>query len=545
MANKDNGKSKAEIYREERKARLAQATKKNARKAKKNSKVSKLLKTVTAVVLAVAIVGLIGWRFADSSGFIQKNTTAMTIGDQKLSVRDFTYYYTLMYSYYAGQAKQAAQQGYSMGFDDTVPPDEQDYPTQEGEPQKTWAEELREQAIDRAQKYEMLYREAMKTGKYKLNDEEKKTIDEQIEKIRTIAAGGSLSLNAYLKGNYGKGINEKFLRSQLEKETIVQSYYEDKYEEFKKACTDKVISDIYNKDKDSYDVVNLRSFSFEGKDDATKKKADAMLAGITDEASFLRQAEKNTTVAKGKTYNADTETSAGYFYKSKSAIEGGISKEAADWAFADGRATGDKKVFKTDSAYVVLWVKTPQFPSATVDVRHILLSFKADPEDQSEATAEEKAAAKKKADEVYALYNKGKKTEDAFSALAKEHSTDPGSNTKGGLYDKMATGQMVAPFENWSFDSARKPGDTGIVETSYGYHIMYFVKKNPNEFAYKDAISQKQAEDNYAKYEEGLPKLPEYKVVSNNANIGKSMRNALDAIDNQIKQAKYASSYTG
>ena len=34
---------------------------------------------------------------------------------------------------------------------------------------------------------------------------------------------------------------------------------------------------------------------------------------------------------------------------------------------------------------------------------------------------------------------------------------------------------MVAEFNDWLFDSSRKPGDTGIVKTTYGYHIMYFV----------------------------------------------------------------------
>ena len=33
---------------------------------------------------------------------------------------------------------------------------------------------------------------------------------------------------------------------------------------------------------------------------------------------------------------------------------------------------------------------------------------------------------------------------------------------------------MVEAFENWSYDAARKPGDTAVVETEYGYHIMYY-----------------------------------------------------------------------
>ena len=34
---------------------------------------------------------------------------------------------------------------------------------------------------------------------------------------------------------------------------------------------------------------------------------------------------------------------------------------------------------------------------------------------------------------------------------------------------------MVTNFNDWCFDASRKTGDTDIVESSYGYHIMYFV----------------------------------------------------------------------
>ena len=34
---------------------------------------------------------------------------------------------------------------------------------------------------------------------------------------------------------------------------------------------------------------------------------------------------------------------------------------------------------------------------------------------------------------------------------------------------------VVEAFQDWSLDESRKTGDTGIVETDYGYHIMYFV----------------------------------------------------------------------
>ena len=55
-----------------------------------------------------------------------------------------------------------------------------------------------------------------------------------------------------------------------------------------------------------------------------------------------------------------------------------------------------------------------------------------------------------------------------------ENSAD-GSKYVGGLYTQVYQGQMVDAFNDWCFDASRQPGDTGIVETTYGYHVMYFV----------------------------------------------------------------------
>ena len=48
---------------------------------------------------------------------------------------------------------------------------------------------------------------------------------------------------------------------------------------------------------------------------------------------------------------------------------------------------------------------------------------------------------------------------------------------------------MVDPFSNWCFDSSRKAGDTAIVMTEYGYHIMYFVGTN-NELIWYHSAEQ-------------------------------------------------------
>jgi hypothetical protein len=497
----------------------------------------------------LALLCGIGWQIMGFTGVINIMTTTMTVGKEKISERDYDYYYVLMYNYTKNQAAQYQQQyNYNvMGFDATKAPDAQDYPQQVDGKTITWADYLGTSAIDRAQQYAVLYTEAL-NAKYKLTAAEQKTIDVQIEQIRATAAKQNMSLNAYLREFYGKGISERFLRAQLKKETIVSRFSTDKDNAFKKACTPAVVKKIYDADKSAYNVVSLRAFSFplttltaktgESSDSLAarqkaanakvKAKADAMLAAVTNDATFISLSKANKVVATGTTYDPDGETA--NFYKSKSTLESSISKDAAAWAFANGRVAGDKKVFATDTAYFVVWLKTPQFPSYTVNVRHILLSFKSDSSDTSAATTAEIAAAKVKADSIYAQWKAGKRTEASFAALAKTDSTDTGSNTKGGLYEKVTTGQMVAPFENWSFDPARKPGDTGIVKSTYGYHIMYFVKANPTDFAYIATITNdKSTKDNDA-YVKALLAESKYKLVKNNKNITLAQANALKII---------------
>ncbi len=62
----------------------------------------------------------------------------------------------------------------------------------------------------------------------------------------------------------------------------------------------------------------------------------------------------------------------------------------------------------------------------------------------------------------------------SFAFLAAENSADTGSASNGGLYEEIYPGQTVDAFDAWCFDASRQPGDTDIVETQYGYHVMYF-----------------------------------------------------------------------
>lgn len=96
-----------------------------------------------------------------------------------------------------------------------------------------------------------------------------------------------------------------------------------------------------------------------------------------------------------------------------------------------------------------------------VQVSHILIRV---PQD---ATDEQKAAAKKKADDLLQQIKNGAD----FAQLAEANSDDPGSKARGGALGWIQRGQTVKPFEDAAF--ALKPQQVSdVVESPFGYHII-------------------------------------------------------------------------
>lgn len=127
------------------------------------------------------------------------------------------------------------------------------------------------------------------------------------------------------------------------------------------------------------------------------------------------------------------------------------------------------KPFKTQYGYHIIKV-TERKPSAgEVQVAQIMISS---PKSKS---AEEDAAALKKAQMVKDELKKGAKFED----LVKKYSEDKYSKDNDGLMDKFGVGVFIPEFETAAF-ALKKPGDVSdIVKTEYGYHIIKLVNKYP------------------------------------------------------------------
>lgn len=114
-----------------------------------------------------------------------------------------------------------------------------------------------------------------------------------------------------------------------------------------------------------------------------------------------------------------------------------------------------------------------------VDVRHILVMPVGEKNDGAYSDAQWEACLQE-AEKILDEWKNGAATEESFAELANTYSEDGGSNTTGGLYEGITRdSSYVENFLNWSVDETRAVGDTGIVQTEFGYHIMYFVGGEP------------------------------------------------------------------
>lgn len=147
--------------------------------------------------------------------------------------------------------------------------------------------------------------------------------------------------------------------------------------------------------------------------------------------------------------------------------------------------------------------------------RHILILAQEDV-----ATEEEKAEARKKAEEVIEKLNAGAD----FVELVKEYSEDPGSNTRGGDY-VFGRGRMYPEFEDAAF--ALTPGTYTLtpVETTSGYHII----KTEEKYEQDEPVSLECAK---SYFEFGGNMFIKYKLYMNRA--ADMAKNAKVEINNSV-----------
>ena len=463
---------------------------------------------IILILAAVCIVLVFAYNLISNTGFLKRTATAYTVGDMKISAMDMNIHYYDVRSNMLSQYGSTLQ-SYGYSLDSTL-----DAQPCLFDSSMTWKEYFTESARSQAQQVAVLCQEA-EAADYTMTDKDQAKVDAYIANLEKEAADYKISVSRYLAAVYGGGTKLSDVRTLAEKRYLAAGYYDLEYASFK--VTDDDINKYYSENKNSYDLVDAYYYSFtyteytftEGAEvkagdptsaeqatqmtDASKAeakaKADAALAKITDAASFDKVIKTDagddkftTGLNKGLELSSISSTTRG------------------SWLADAKRVAGDKTVVEntTDKSYdVVMFIQRYRDTKQAATVRHIL--FKTETAGENATDAEKatitEANAKRRTD-LQAVWDKWKAdggTEEQFAKLAEEKSEDTGSSTNGGMYEHFAQGSMVTAFNDWSFDSARKKGDVDIIETDYGYHLMYFVS-NDGEYWYYSV--QKTLKDN-------------------------------------------------
>ena len=449
--------------------------------------------TVIALFLVIAIVIGVSQGIANS-GTRERGTVALTVGDREVSSAELNYFFIDTVNNFNNQYGAYAAM---FGLDPSKPLNEQVVDPETG---KTWADDFLDSAKNNAKSVYTLVAAANEAG-HTLNEDEKAQVDMMMSNLDLYGQmSGQGSAKNYLKALYGAGSNLETYRTYVEDSILAESY--------QRAYAESLVyedADLREAEKDNFHQYSAFTYN-----QYYVSASEFLTGGTTAEDGTVTYSdeEKAASVEAAKEA-ADSLTSATSVEDLDAAIAAlpinadnagaastamtdnpytSITADVAAWLSEDGRKTGDVTVIPNVSAdpegtetvngyYVVCFGSVNDNAFPLVNVRHILVNFEGGTPDENGQVVysdEEKAAAREKAEDLLAQWESGDKTEDSFAALATENTQDPGSKDNGGLYENVYPGQMVPSFNDWCFDEARKPGDTGIVESTYGYHVMFY-----------------------------------------------------------------------
>ncbi|MBQ3597993.1 MAG: peptidyl-prolyl cis-trans isomerase [Clostridia bacterium] len=440
--------SKSSYFAEQRKNKILEQ-----QKIKRRNAFFKKCATVLACIAALALCAVLCVQVVLNSGVVLKKNV---LESENFSVT------AGMMSYYIYEQNYSFAKYYGASISDIYNPDKslknQDYTSD-----KSFFQFFADTAYNNVINYLYLCEDAKSDG-FDLSEETKTALKER-----------AYSLDPE---KYGRGLSSEDIYNAIYLSVLAAEYSSNLYNELAPKAEEieeyKEKSPIFCQNVDYL----MYTVSYAKDDKAAKEKAQK---GADDIAAAKNKEEFKAAVLKyltdGKVTSLDKADSATQKIVNGVEYTGAVynNDEAGNWLFKKAQV-GDTRVIEdtTKNCYYVFMLTTAPFidTQKTVDVRHILISFD---------NFESKEQAKAEAERIYQLFKDGNGSEQDFAALAYRYSDDEGSFATGGLYERIRKGEMVTEYDNWCFDESRKYGDTGLISTSFGYHIMFFCEDNiPN-----------------------------------------------------------------
>ena len=460
---------------------------------RKEEKRSNILYGVIAVAFLIAAAAAIIWK----SNIIQKTATAATIDGEKYTAAEVNFYYQNVYRGFVNNNYYALALGYlnldpnsSLSAQTVTESDAAALGLTDQEVGLSWKDFFLKEALDQAASVQTALAQAKSEG-FTFPDSVQAQYESQMDSLRASAQASGISASQYLRSSLGGTMTEKIYGEHLLRLLQFEAYeaaYQDSLN-----YSESDLENAYKDDKTTYDLASYEYVLVSGSAPSQTDDAGNAIEPTEEESAAAKAEAKETADAILAAYRSgeSLETLADqYDNASYNSVEDGSynTSNLLTWVFDNARKANDSGIVENDpSYYVAVFRSRSREDYNTVAVRHILVNVDESGLDTAADTYDTDLQARKdearaKAEALLAQWQSGAATEDSFAELANQESGDGGSNTNGGLYSRFAKGAMVQEFNDWSFDSARKPGDTGIVygeSSSYkGYHIMYFVAQD-------------------------------------------------------------------
>jgi len=399
-----------------------------------------------------------------------------TTQKQQIPVSVFKYFFMDQYSSFVSNYYSYLSY---YGLDLNVPLHDQAYLGSEEE--GTWYGFFLERGQSAFEQYAKFAEMALKEG-ITLDEEDYQKIEDNLDSIEKIAQNYSMTFEEYMSEYMGEGMTRERMKAATELSQLGYKYYEKLYNE--PVYTEEQIEAEYKKGAGMYSLVDYYEADITALYDETdtEEDADAAKAEAKTKAEKMKELLENGTGFADAYYTvnpdekpAETDTDedgeatktlktdSDFLYEG---IEYNSSEKYA-FLYSEDIKDGQVSIYYDTSgnAYVMQCVKAPyKNTQKIVDVRHILLSA-------TDYATEDEAYAQ--AQKLLEQINSAADPKAEFISLVATYSSDTGSKTKGGLYTQVAPGYMVDEFNDWCFDPERNVGDTGIVLSDYGYHVMY------------------------------------------------------------------------
>ena len=463
---------------EEKKARKAERKEKRRQEEQKERR-SMALYTAAAIVVVVAAVAAMFWR----SGVLQRSMTALDVNGTKYTAADVQYYYNSIYD----------DQAQYYLFDTGASVKKQVYDESTGQ---TWYDYLIDLSVQQLTRNTALAQQAREEG-YTLSAEAQAALDATIAQLETawIGYGVYTSRDAFIRANFGANMTYDRLVSLIELEYLASDYARTKVEAIEHSDADYTA--YYQENANQLDTFTFSQITFRcslpttDENGNTIERTDAEKASQLEELKAEQKALAEEVQAKlnaGEKMEDLIEEYEDRLYSSSNGSRSTWSNliyfSYGNWLIGSGRRAGDVTVIEDGSDtyyayYVVRFDGRELDQEQTHDVRHLLIKAGENATINSEPTQAEYDEAEKKARELLDQWKAGEATEESFAALVAEYTEDTSSADSGGLYTNItSTSSYVDSFRSWAIDPARKAGDTGLVKSEYGWHIMYYVSTN-------------------------------------------------------------------